>query len=236
MIIGPSNGWLYAQNNFSLREQGKFLREAGVNAVEFCGTNSDQRIKFLLSDEELSEFRHISLHLSDYDKLRSLADQISLAEEIIKRRKVMHCLIHPLEVPVGYWEASAVRKIPLAIENIDKNKSSSYDLKELERLLTDFNLKFVLDVQHAFEHDPTMEYAWDLFQMAKNRLVYFHVSGETEDNHHILVCQSRNRNTIIDFLGKVFPETYLPIILEGEYVFPEQIREEISFLKSELGE
>lgn len=234
MIIGPSNGWLYAKDIFSLKQQGRFLKNARASAVELNGIGDNQRLKSFLSNEELGEFRHISLHLEDYDESKSLIEQVSLIEKIIKKRKIMYCLIHPLGIPVEYLEALAVRNVSLAIENMDKNKNSGYVLKELEKLLIDFNLKFVLDVQHAFEHDPTMEYAFDLFQMARNKIVYFHVSGETENNHHVLVCQSRNCDTIVDFLGKVFFEISVPIILEGEYAAVEELRREITFLKSEL--
>jgi len=234
IVIGPSNGWLYAKDIFSLREQEKFFKKTGANAIELCGSKDSRRVDSLLSSEEFGGFCHISLHLSDYDKSESLHEQVSLIEKIFKRRKPRYCLIHPLGVPQRYWEALAAKNIPIVIENMDKNKNSGHDLKELEGLLQDFEVGFVLDVQHAFEHDSTMKYAFDLFQMARSKLVYFHVSGETENNIHALVQQSRNCDTIVSFLGTVFYEIQVPIILEGEYTTPEEVDQEINFLKSEL--
>lgn len=234
LVIGPSNGWLFANGIFSLRQQGKFLRRAGATAVEFCGTDDSRRKESLLSDEEPGEFQHVSLHLSDYDKSKPMLMQLSVAEKIVKRRNPVSCLIHPLEVPPEYWESLIARDIPVSIENMDKNKKSGYELKELKGLLTDFGLEFVLDVQHAFEHDSTMEYALDLFLTTKRRLVYLHVSGETENNNHALVHQSRNREAIIGFLGTVFSEVNVPIVLEGEYKNSYDVRREIKFLKQEL--
>lgn len=234
IAIGPSNGWLYANRIFSLKQQGKFLRKAGATAVEFCGTDTGGRRESLLSSEEIGKFQHVSLHLSDYNESKALIHQVSIVEEIVKRREPVSCLIHPLDVPPKYLEALIARHIPVSIENMDKNKKSGYLLKELENLLTDFGLGFVFDVQHAFEHDPAMEYAFDLFQMARDKLVYFHVSGETENNNHALVCQSTNRKTIVNFLSRVFSKMPASIILEGEYKRFYELKEEIEFLKQEL--
>lgn len=234
IVIGPSNGWLYAKDIFSLRKHREFLKKAGANAIEFCGTEDDRRKESLLSDEEIGELRHVSLHLPDYKSSKSINDQVSSIRKIVRRRKPRHCLIHPLKIPSDYWEALANRNIPVVIENMDKREFSGYDLKELEGLLKDFELGFVLDVQHAFEHDSSMNYALDLFKMAGNKLVYLHVSGETENNNHALVHQSRNCEAIVNFLGTIFFEIQLPIILEGEYSATEQLSREINFLKSEL--
>ena len=99
-----------------------------------------------------------------------------------------------------------------------------------------YNFDFVLDAQHAFEHDPTMKYALDLFNMGKNRLKYLHISGETEGegNNHILLDKSRNAKQIISFLDKVMSERESPIILEGEYRAPEEVAEEIDFIRNQL--
>ena len=147
IVIGPSNGWLYAKDIFSLRKHREFLKKAGANAIEFCGTEDDRRKESLLSDEEIGELRHVSLHLPDYKSSKSINDQVSSIRKIVRRRKPRHCLIHPLKIPSDYWEALANRNIPVVIENMDKRKFSGYDLKELEGLLKDFELGFVLDVQ-----------------------------------------------------------------------------------------
>jgi len=234
VVIGPSNGWLYARNIFSLKKHKEFLKRAGANAIEFCETEDERRVESLFNDEEFGEFRHISLHLSDYDDSQPEFSQISLVKKVFERRRPIACLIHPLRIPESYLEALVNQGIPIVIENMDKNKNSGYVLKELELLLRNFGLKFVLDIQHAFEHDPTMKYAMDLFQMAGNKLVYFHVSGETKDNNHVLVNRSENCKAITDFLGAVFSEINVPIILEGEYTTADEVSQEIEFLKSEI--
>lgn len=235
IIIGPSNGWLYARNIFSLNQQEKFLKSAEASAIELCLSDDNRRIDAVFSGKKLKGFSHLSVHLPDYSSSRPLAEQISLAEKIRKKHKPKSFLVHPLNVLPRYWETLINRNIPVAIENMDKNKKTGYVLRELDELLSDFGLSFVLDVQHAYEHDSTMKYAFDLFQMARSRLVYFHVSGETENNNHVLVHQSRNCEKIVSFLGMVFSEIQLPLILEGEYANSEELRREIEFLKSELG-
>lgn len=234
IVIGPSNGWLYAKNIFSLEKHAELLKRAKANAVELSLSNDNQKIKSLLSNEEIGEFQYLSLHLLDYDNSQSELSQISLIKKVFERRRPTACLIHPLRIPESYLEALASQGIPIVIENMDKDKDLGYCLEELEGLLQRFQIGFVLDVQHAYEHDSTMKYALDLFQMARDKLTYFHVSGETKDNHHVLVNKSENRKAITDFLSAAFSEIHAPIILEGEYTTADEVSQEINFLKSEL--
>lgn len=235
IVIGPSNGWLYAKDIFSISEQNKFLKKAGANAVEVCLSDDKRRLRCLLGVEKFDRFSYLSVHLPDYSDSRPIKEQISLTESIMKKHKPKMFLIHPLKVAPKYWEGLIKSNIPIAIENMDKNKDSGYDLKELEQLLTDFNLRFILDVQHAYEHDPSMKYAEDLFWMAKAKLTHFHVSGETADNNHVLVHRSKNRKVIVSFLSMIF-ETEVPIILEGEYRTEKDLQEEIRYLKLQFAE
>lgn len=230
IIIGPSNGWLYAHNIFSLHSHKFIVRRGSANAIELCLSDDPRRIASLRESKGLEGFDFITLHLPDYGSELSIETIVA----IVKKQKAAVSLIHPLGVPAEFFESLRFKEINVAIENMDKRETSGYLLKELASLLNNFKLKFVLDVQHAFEHDPSMEYAWDLFQMAKHALSYFHVSGESDDSIHALVHKAKNSKTIVNFLGKVIAEKCLPLILEGEYTNSEELRKEIEFLKAEL--
>jgi len=139
------------------------------------------------------------------------------------------------DYPVGHYEGMISSGIPLAVENMDSRQDSGFNLVELERLVKNVGCLFVLDVQHAYEHDHEMGYARDLLELLKDRLTHLHVSGETKDNIHSLVCRATNAKKIVEFVGQVLSVKNVPLILEGEYTTPDELRQEIEFLTRELG-
>lgn len=237
LIVGPSNGWLYPAGIFPLGQQQELLKRAGANAIELCPTDA-RRILSLRRASELRGFDFVSLHLPDYSSFQQSSEGKLLRgiEAIVERHKPAFCLIHPLEVAADFFDTLSSKGIRVAIENMDRAKTSGHKLKELLVLLQKFKLKFVLDLQHAFEWDPTMEYAWDLLQMAGEALSYFHVSGESADSNHVLVHKAKNRKTILDFLGRAndYLECLPALVLEGEHAGLEELRREITFLRKEL--
>jgi len=244
MIIGPSNGWLYLKKVYSMAKQEALFKKAGANAVEISFSSewrNEENKKRMRSLEENSGFNpqifvHRSIHLPDITG-RENNQEFSTAQKAVSRAKASFALTHPLkskgDYPIKSYKLMIQRRIPLAIENMDKRKDSGFDLKELGKLI-DIVGYFVLDVQHAFERDPTMKYAFDLFKMAKNKLAYLHVSGETSNCNHALVFRSVNCEQIVSFLGTIFSEIETPIILEGEYSTYKELNQEIIFLTQEL--
>jgi len=244
MIIGPSNGWLYLKKVYSMAEQEALFKEAGANFVEICFSSkwysleNRKRAASLANSQCFNSqtFHHKSVHLPDITG-RETDREFSTAQKAVLRANASFALTHPLKIedeyPIKSYETMVQMGIPLAIENMDRRKSSGFYLKELEKLLDIVNY-FVLDVQHAFEHDSTMKYAFDLFEMARTKLAYLHVSGETLERNHVLLFKAANCNTIIGFLAKVFSKIQVPIILEGEYSTSEELRQEITFLVKKL--
>jgi hypothetical protein len=232
LLIGPSNGWMFAQKIYDLPVHQEFLREAGANAVELVlNLNEVERQRTLLSGKVDAGF--VSLHLGYYPE-KPTEEQVQMAKNILDKHQAVAGVIHPDNTPGSYLESLVAAGIPSAIENMDKNKSCGYAIKELRGLIEKHGLKFVLDLQHAFEHDLDMNYAWDLFEMAGSNLFYLHVSGQTSENIHSLVHMAENATAIVEFLGKVLSEKKLPIILEGQYATVSEVKKEIEFLKQEL--
>jgi hypothetical protein len=243
LTIGPSTGWLYAREIFSLYQQETILKAAGANSVEIClaGWNSDDRRTLSLKagksfDNQI--FVHRSLHLPDVNN-QGPAQHLALTKGAIAYCGVTVALTHPIKTdgnyPVKSYEMMISAGVPLALENMDSRKESGFNLAELERLVTSLGCGFVLDAQHAYEHDHSMRYASDLFELMKDHLVHLHVSGETKDNIHSLVHKATNAKEIIEFVGQVLIRKNVPLILEGKYTTSDELRQEIEFLKYELG-
>lgn len=234
MIIGPSTGYLYMNGVLSVKNHNKILKEARANCFEInLGPNLLERIRFLQAPEEFGDFNYRALHL-DYDSNLALEEQLALIKDLVNRYKINTAVVHPDVVTEEYYQKAVLHKIPLATENMDKAKTKGFLLSELEKIITTYQLGFVLDVQHAYEHDHEMRYAKDLFDLTLNSLTHLHVSGETEKNVHSLVHRAKNASKIIDFTSQILSKINVPIILEGEYKNSEELKKEIDFLKKEL--
>lgn len=241
LIIGPSTGWLYAQEIYSLDRQKAVLTEAGANCVEIVLSGwGDKRMISLETGGRFNArtFPYRSLHLPDINN-RQFQEQLAMARRAIASCGSTVALTHPLKVNGGYptesYKGMILGGVPLAIENMDSKKESDFDLTELENLMKEIvGCRFVLDVQHAFEHDPEMKCAKDLFELMKDKLAHLHVSGETSGSNHSLVCKATNCAKIVDFVGQVLAVKQVPLILEGEYKTADELRREIEFLTKEL--
>jgi hypothetical protein len=242
LIIGSSTGWLYAMGIYSLRQQEIILKQVGASGIEVClvgWSSSDKRIQSLAAGEQFDSkaFDYRSLHISDVDGQDS-KHQFEIAIRAVTCCGASVALTHPLKVngnyPKKHYKEMIFGGVPLAVENMDSRKDGGFDVSELERLVRDVGCRFVLDVQHAYEHDHEMEYASDLFESLKERLVHLHVSGETADNIHSMICKALNAKKILEFIAKVLSVKNIPLIIEGEYTSPDELQQEIEFLTKEL--
>jgi len=245
LIIGPSNGWFYAQELYDVKSQIEALKNLGVEAMEVVlgswGTEEiDRRIASLDDVVIVNKFPFLSIHAPDYSESIPPRRQVLKLAELTANHMPDAVVIHPLRVgkeyPFDYYESLVTAGIPLAIENTDKEKQSGFLLNELEEMVLELNLKFVLDVQHAYEHDSSMQYAKHLFEALGDKISHFHVSGEKLGNHHSLLCKATNFLAILTFLQWAYDqmEKPLPMILEGEYRATQDIEAEITLLRSNI--
>lgn len=243
LLIGPSTGWLYANGIYSLSEQQSILEKAGANVVEvvFGGWEHDNKRSISLKAGEMFDvrsFTYRSLHLPVLD-VQDQEHRLSVIKAIVACCGASVALTHPVKIggeyPTGYYEQMIAGGIPLAIENMDSATDCGFKLEDLEMLVRGVGCRFVFDVHHAYERDQEMKYAIDLFELLKDKMTHLHVSGQSEDAGHSLVCKSRNAKTIVEFVGRVLSDKRVPLILEGEYSSCDELRQEIEFLKKELG-
>lgn len=239
LTIGPSTGWLYARGDYSLSQHEAVLKTAGANSVEIVLANwdiDDQRMLSLRGggfDAQIFVYR--SLHLPP---IRGAEEELPLAQEAMACTGATVAVTHPVKIsgkyPVEHYQRMISCGVPLALENMDSRGDFGFDLKELEELMGHVDGKFVLDTQHAYEHDHTMGYAKDLLWKFFHKLTHLHVSGETSDSMHSLVHKADNHRSIIDFVGRVLAIKKVPLILEGAYSTPDELQREIEFVIREL--
>lgn len=238
LLIGPSIGWLYGAGIKLVTEQEELISKTGANCLEIPlnGWDKEDERVVSLSEGTFGDFPYKSLHLPT---IIDTMPNIAVALDIIDRYKINTTLTHPQKVgfdyPMAIYETMRRKQILLSVENMDKAKDSGFAINDLLWITDYCDLGFVLDVQHAYERDPSMIYASELFEALKDRLTHFHVSGETADNIHSLLYKATNADAIINFLGKVLKTNRAPLILEGEYSSSEELEREILFIIQELG-
>lgn len=220
-MIYLSSGWLFAQNIDSVAGQQDFFNL--VDGVELSVTRTE---RFSTYESPMLE-TPVDFHISPDDS------HIEPSSKLVQIHDPTRAVLHPDVASESFIEACLEQDIPISIENMDSQKDSGYDIDELEAILDTYDVSFTLDVQHAYEHDPSMEYARDLISMAGDRLAGFHVSGETADNIHSLVHKADNRETILTFLQDVAETTsqVVPIVIEGEYKTPSEVQREVQLLR-----
>ena len=228
--IGFSTGAMH-MSYFPLEEKIKVFKSAGANAVELSFGTLCALKDFKVTDgllETLSGYELVTIHAPwtsgiRYD--RNSTGVIDKLKEICSEQKVYGIVLHPNTVD----DYSLLEKsgLPFLIENMDNRARCGTRPNEFEKLKKDYNFGFVLDLQHAYMHDPSMQLAGELMEAMGERIKEFHVSGQLNGKPHALLHHAENSSVIIGML-----RSDIPIILEGnDDNSPVGINAEIEFVK-----
>lgn len=242
--IGFSTGIL-SKRGIPLNEGIEEFLSAGADAIELSFGTPHELDAFRLKDIEgaVRSFRYVSIHAPwkdlPYPYCASDDDEGILSGVFSKLRRLTENLpirgivVHP--DGVDDFKSLDAAQLPLAIENMDKRKKYGTTLDYFKMLQERFRFGFVLDVQHAYEHDPSMQLAVGLAEIMGKRLQHMHVSGSTQGSNHSPLYSSDNREAISRFL-KLDTCKGLPMILEGipspQGGLYHPLKEELEFVKS----
>ncbi len=235
--IGFTTGSLY-RSKMSLAEIAEFYYSCGANAIELSWATPAEFLSAEISErliEAAKKFEYISIH-APWKEVSY--DSGSETEKIVAKLKIF-CSSLPIKGIVLHphiiadFDILKRSNLPFLLENTDKRKKFGIAAGDFEKLKSKCDFGFVLDLQHAYEHDPTMKLAAELIKVMGDRLNHFHVSGESEGEIHVPVHLARNKDAIAAILKKL---PAAPIILEGILLndFKKTIEEELNFVKSNL--
>lgn len=215
--IGFSTGCLY-KSGMTLEDQIIFYASLGATTIELSFSHSDRLHAFHLSGkikDALKKFERISIHAP----WRNLCYQADTATaEIIKK---LHILCNQLPVNGIVLHPNIVSdfgftdncRLPFCLENMDSRKNGQYATPEqFQKLMEAYNFGFVLDLQHAYEHDPSMELARRFLAIMGDRIKELHVSGGMPTEIHWPVHLADNREAISQLLKIT---RHIPWIFEG---------------------
>ncbi len=193
----------------------------GVNAIElsYMSSNILQANPNELS-RKLKCFSWISIHApsqnvrySNDEQTRKILEKFAEFCDIIP---VNGIVMHPNVVQS--FSTLEKTNLPFLIENMDKRKDFYTRPEHFYDLIRNYDFGFVLDLQHAYEQDSTMNTANAMLDAFGNRLKEMHVSGSSlssSDPYHEFHCPfSLAENK--DALGKILRQnSKIPKILEG---------------------
>lgn len=205
------------------------------NAVELAVVDSDRRSAILASPP--LAFPYVSLHLfklTHFPEVGELTiaqrDELLEYFRICQQHHVQAVPVHPDIAPEHARKLLREYRVPVAIENMDRLKTTGRTAEELSAIAGGSEPRYVLDLQHAYEHahdheeDP-VAFLQSLLRVMGNRLAHLHVSGEivADGNQvvqHAQLHVATNRHVIMRMLIELLDhlDYPLPIILEGDYL------------------
>jgi len=233
--IGFTTGSLY-YSKISLEEITKLYSSLGADAIELSFATPNQLIENKISKEtfyNLQKYKFISLHAPwkevryDFnedtdkilDKLTNLCDTLP----------IRGIVLHP--DTINRFEILIQSGLPLLIENMDKRKLYGTNSEQFKELKRKYNFGFVLDVQHAYEHDSSMQLAKEFISVIGNKLNHMHISGSSESEIHVPTFNAINKEAITNILKL---NINVPKILEGRLNkdIEETIKKELEYVRS----
>ncbi len=232
--VGFSTGSLY-RTSLSLSERIALFHSLGAKAIELSFATPNELFQYSLSSEDIEtikKFQYVSIHAPFKEvryrcdqETRNLLGKLNLLRQIIP---VSGVVIHPNNI--AYFPLLERSGLPFLIENMDGRKIFGNTPEDFAQFKEDCDFGFVLDVQHAYEHDPTMNLAKELVEVMGDRLKEMHVSGCRNDEIHFPTYRSENRKAISKILERRIP---VPKILEGLVSQPAKttIRREMRYVQ-----
>lgn len=233
--IGFSTGSLY-KTDISFDDRIKLFHSLGATAIELSFSTLSQLENFKLTPEitsNVEKYDYVSIHAPfneiNYGSNKETDKLIEQLKYLCKALPVDGIVLHP-DV-VDDFQKMENSGLPFLIENMDKRKIFGTNPEQFKKLAKDYNFGFVLDIQHAYEHDPSMKLAGEFIEVMGKRLKEMHVSGCTEAGRHLPTYVSDNKQSIAKILKLGIN---IPKILEGrlEGNIQQVAREEINFIKS----
>lgn len=216
--MGFSTGCLY-QVEISLRDKLSVYLRAGATILELVFATVDDLMAFDSDDSLATKFRKfdsISVHapwmgIRYFDGSGVTNHVMVKLTNICRHLNISGVVFHP-DIIDSFCGLEIV-EFPVLIENMDSRKVFGTTVSDIAQIKTDYDFGFVIDMQHIFEHDPSMKLAFEMQEAIGNeRLSCLHVSGANLEYYHAPLFMSTNQDVICDTLKRI---PGIPVIMEG---------------------
>ncbi|MSU55131.1 MAG: hypothetical protein EXS46_01155 [Candidatus Taylorbacteria bacterium] len=200
----------------------KFLQEKGIKIVELKKITPIDQVEDDLAmyrKEDLEGFSFLSYHapVLPYGKNKETEKFFSEIMLLHKLRPLDLLIVHPDSIQ----DSSIFNDLPFPIgfENMDKNKKSHRTVAEMEKLLAqNSSWKLVLDVNHCFVNDPSMQLAHDFYSTLGDRIAEIHLSGFAKLHDPLFETKQ-------ELIIKSIRDKNIPIIIESQMDLSQLLQE-----------
>jgi hypothetical protein len=227
--IGFSHGVLYRVLDVYSRAAIETYKECSSDAIEVCCNKTSEASRLSSIAKEIKQFSFKSIHLPTDEKYGDNAPTIKLLNEIEKFYREIKAdliLVHP-DV-VEDWTIFERYQINWAIENMDCRKKNYRSLGDLANFFSRApDWKFVLDLNHCYSNDASMNLADDLIKHLRNNISSIHLSGYVD--YHEPLFKTKQK-TIIDCCKKLD----VPIIIESTFDSIDDVKKEYEYITEYL--
>jgi hypothetical protein len=202
------------------------LRSTGVRTVELSALREQElpRLAASISDLDLSDFDHVSVHAPSKLVQMSEAEAVKHLRAVFEREIPVVVHTDTVTEPLLWKQFSSY----LLIENLDKRKPSARTAVELAKVFEMFPASgLCFDVAHARQVDPTMSEASQMLTMFHGRLRQIHASGLSSDSRHTRLSVAAA--SAFSSITHLIP-TATPIVLESP-VDEQSIQSEIEYVQ-----
>lgn len=228
LTIGFSTGCFFKTHD--IHKSIALLKEAGItDAIELNLLRTKELVWYSneATQEELDGFRYVSVHgpKFNYDTDWESAQIMKRIETIHAKRQLNQVIFHP--DTVKNFSVFKNLPFPIAFENLDhREESGIYRTPEgMKTLFDEFpSASMVLDVNHVYTLDQSMQYAKKFYAMLGDRIKQIHLSGY-KDMYYTPLFQTKQKSIIRAI--KQSKET--PIIIES-VLKPEDIEKEMNYI------
>lgn len=117
--------------------------------------------------------------------------------------------------------------IPLAFENMDHRKSVAVDIEGMKEIFALVDAKMVLDLNHCYTIDPSMNLAREFYDNFKDKIAEIHLSGF--ETFHEPLYKTKQLEII-----EAIPDLNLSIIIEAGQNSVEDIKNEFGYIINNL--
>ncbi len=233
--VGFSTGDLY-KTELSLDEIIERYHSTKAEAIELNFGSKKLLLEYELKEESkemLKDFNYLSAHApfveSEYGYNKETEKIIKKLKELHKELNFDGIVVHPNDVED--FEALEETNLPFLIENMDHRKPEGKKPRYFKRLKENYSFGFILDVEHVYENDESMELGQQIIEVMGDRLKHMHVSGCRGEKNHYPAYKSENKEEITKILEMGID---VPKILEGVIIqdTEETIQEELDYVKS----
>ena len=202
------------------------FRSLGFSIVELGVVGLESVAKGWLDEitpEDLKGFNYVSLHAPKFNYGDNEGTKAIFAkiERVNKIRELDLVIFHPDSIR----SLDVFHRAPfkVAFENMDCRKSSFQTPEELSHVvMKSENFKAVLDVNHIYTNDPTLQSVPRFYKELGDRIVQTHLSGYTELHDPLYVTKQTQ-------IVAAVKDLTLPIIIES-VISPNEVEKERSYV------